>query len=483
MRRSIFHYRPQDGYFGDTVPFFWQGQYHLFYLKGQSDPWRRVKYTPYCHLVSIDLVHWQELPIALELGSIDEIDMSLGTGTIIEKDGTFNLLYCGRVFQGDRSSGNPHWEKSAIETVCLATSKDLITWVKDSRNPILVPDDRLYELSDFRDPFPFWNEEEKCYWMLIAGKQKGVPLPGTLALAVSLDLEHWELKPPFLAPNLTPMAPECPDLFQSGNFWYLYYSCDRHTVYRYAHQLSGPWLRPFSDPRDHWNIYAPKTLFDGKRRFLMGWIATKTNEQDNGSIEWGGDSLIPRQLEALPDGRLAESCPIEIIAACSENVPYQIQPCVGHWQIDDNHAVASRTDGLAYTKIKGIPDHFLLDMTLACNQIVSASCAAGVMFRASNDLQTHYALRLEFDRKRVVVERFPHSSETAFLVERPLTAELGQPVHIQLFVDGDILEGFINDEYALACRLYDFVDGDVGLFCEFSQTLYSNITIKALPMH
>ena len=52
-----FHYCPQDGYFGDPVPFFWKGEYHLLYLIGQFDPWRRVRYTPYRHLLSTDLIN------------------------------------------------------------------------------------------------------------------------------------------------------------------------------------------------------------------------------------------------------------------------------------------------------------------------------------------------------------------------------------------------------------------------------------------
>lgn len=27
-------YRPDDGVAGDFIPFFWEGDYHLFYIKG-----------------------------------------------------------------------------------------------------------------------------------------------------------------------------------------------------------------------------------------------------------------------------------------------------------------------------------------------------------------------------------------------------------------------------------------------------------------
>ena len=55
ITHSKLHFRPAGGYFGDTVPFFWEGTYHLSYLKRQVDPRRRVRYTPYCHVVSLNI--------------------------------------------------------------------------------------------------------------------------------------------------------------------------------------------------------------------------------------------------------------------------------------------------------------------------------------------------------------------------------------------------------------------------------------------
>ncbi|MCY2930951.1 MAG: GH32 C-terminal domain-containing protein [Planctomycetota bacterium] len=192
---SKLHYRPADGYFGDPVPFFWKGTWHVIYLKGQLDEWRRVRYTPYHHLVSRDLVNWEELPVALPIGGVEDIDMSLGR---------FYLLYCGRVFAGDRSTGS-RWEGAQKEVTCLATSDDLVHWTKRG-NPVLVPENSPYTVSDFRDPYPFWNEEDGQYWMVVATQTKdpAVPFRGALTLAKSKDLVRWEFAPkPFWAPNTT----------------------------------------------------------------------------------------------------------------------------------------------------------------------------------------------------------------------------------------------------------------------------------------
>ena len=54
-----------DGEVGDPIPFFWKGQYHLFYLRPRGPLGDRY---PWSHAVSKDLVKWEELPDALALG-------------------------------------------------------------------------------------------------------------------------------------------------------------------------------------------------------------------------------------------------------------------------------------------------------------------------------------------------------------------------------------------------------------------------------
>ena len=41
-----------------------------------------------------------------------------------------------------------------------------------------IPEDTFYapegfSTDDFRDPFVMWNEEEKCYWMILGAKENG----------------------------------------------------------------------------------------------------------------------------------------------------------------------------------------------------------------------------------------------------------------------------------------------------------------------
>ena len=69
---SIF-YRPADGFVGDVIPFYWQGLFHAFYLKAALPPARvGAEGTPIAHLVSADLAHWEEWPLAVRPGAPGE---------------------------------------------------------------------------------------------------------------------------------------------------------------------------------------------------------------------------------------------------------------------------------------------------------------------------------------------------------------------------------------------------------------------------
>lgn len=182
-----------DGFVGDPIPFHWRGEYHLFYLKRRPE-FRGVERLIWAHAVSTDLMHWQELPHAIEMGDGDDPDAEgCWTGSVIECNGTFHIFYTG---------WNPRLRYR--QTICHAVSSDLIHWEKDERNPIIVPDERWYAVTDWRDPFVFWNEEQGNWWMIITARERDEVMPrnGCIALATSDDLQSWKVQPPLWSPNL-----------------------------------------------------------------------------------------------------------------------------------------------------------------------------------------------------------------------------------------------------------------------------------------
>ncbi|MEM2905476.1 MAG: hypothetical protein QW057_01205 [Candidatus Bathyarchaeia archaeon] len=462
------HFKPPDGHVGDVIPFYWRGEYHAFYLK------RRVgKGTPYAHAVSRDLVHWRELPIAVEVGPPAAPDSGdCWTGSLVERNGVFHLFYTGH---NDGKGGYPQ------QTTCHATSRDLVTWEKDPRNPVMVADPRWYERDDWRDPFVFWNEAEGCYWALITARLKEglTPRRGCIAVAKSPDLDSWMIHGPLWAPFLV-YAPECPDLFRLGPRWYLIFST-METRFRFADRVEGPWLTAKIDSVDDLRFYAAKTLSDGRRRFLLGWIPSQQGEKDEGNWEWGGHMSFPRELTAQPDGQLAVRCPREIEEAFPRLVvdPTKVpehKVLTGKWSATTGSIRGEAYEGMGLTVLQAVPDDYYLDVKVTLGPMAAS---AGFLLRMTDAFDAGYSLTLEPAKHRVGFRHWQSWGDPPPHVQRTVEIEPSQPVRCQVFAEETILEVFINEQVALSARMYNHRGGKLCLIVQNGEARFKGLRIAS----
>jgi beta-fructofuranosidase len=241
------YFKPEDGYAADVIPFYWKGDYHLFYLKDYRDAAGHGEGTPWFHLVTRDFVHFEDWGEALPRGPQGAQDLYVFTGSVIEHNGTFHIYYTG---------DNPHLPEQGKprEAVLHATSSDLRTWTKDAGWAMFAPSELGYEPDDWRDPFVLWNEEAGEFWMLLAARRNAGPKRhrGCTALATSPDLVRWTVREPLWAPDEY-YTNEVPDPYRIGQWWYLGFCTfsDRFvTHYRMSRNMKGPWLCPPDDAYD-----------------------------------------------------------------------------------------------------------------------------------------------------------------------------------------------------------------------------------------
>ena len=115
----LFGYKTQIDDVGDTMPFYYNGEWYIFLLATPADTWT-VPERAACtlgHIVSKDLVHWEELPDAFGPGPEGDPDVgAIWTGSIHDHNGKFHFFY----------TGYSHHAKFQ-QTICHATSDDMIT--------------------------------------------------------------------------------------------------------------------------------------------------------------------------------------------------------------------------------------------------------------------------------------------------------------------------------------------------------------------
>jgi len=465
----MIHYQPADGYVADVVPFYWEGVYHAFYLKR-----REGRGTCYGHVVSRDLVHWEALPDAIDVGEPGEPDHgNCFTGSVIEREGIFHLFYTGH------TENNP---PLPVETICHATSRDLIHWKKDPANPILRADERWYERDDWRDPLVFWNSDEERYWMLLTARLRTLRTPrrGCIALATSPDLSHWEVHPPLWAPGIA-YALECPDTFEAEGRRFLLFS-NVETRYRTFQSWKEPltYLPP-TDALDTPRFYAAKAFHADGRHLLAGWVSSNEGEHDKGRWEWGGTMGIVRELVPTSEGHLWVRVPKEVQQAfktpvLSLNGKLGLTPVVGKWVADPSSIQGIAVDGMALANIPHVP----ADYRLTASVVLDSGCCGGFLLRLSSTLDTGYQLLIDTARQQALVRSWEAWGDQPTVIERPLMIPEGRPLKVEAYLLGSILEVFFNDRVALTTRVYDHSEGGLGVFALNGSILIQDLEVATL---
>ncbi len=208
--------------------------YHIFYLQADrtlSDPELRHWNVSIGHAVSQDLHHWDVLPDALAPSTHDTSNgtpepwdsKTTWTGSVIRHEGAWYMFYTGA-----RQS-----EGGLVQRVGLATSQDLVTWIKHPRNPLITADPQWYELLDrtlwydqaWRDPWVMRHPETGAFHAFITARANHGPADGrgVIAHATSPNLLDWTVQPPLTAPGRFGWL-EVPQVVPIAGRWYLLFS-------------------------------------------------------------------------------------------------------------------------------------------------------------------------------------------------------------------------------------------------------------------
>ncbi len=387
------------------------------------------------------------------------------TGSVIEHNGVFHIYYTGW------NPNNPRGQ----EFMMHATSPDLIHWTKQPQD-ILAPDGTHYanaRYRDFRDPYLFRNPDTNDFMMFFcSGAHTGV--------ASSPDLVHWTQQPPIDSDYTGLGTPECPDTFQIGSTHYLITSPTKtnSTIARHADNLLGPYHDPVSREIDTPILYAAKRMYDGKRHVLTGWLRDLDGGTDTGSFLWGGTQSIPREITAGPNGQLFFH-PIPAALAAYKHPLWDLhkQPALtqtqGQWQY-----VGKMLEGAAGVKGAGGNEESRCqletppDYLLQCKVKLDKDSVFALGFREKEGANTGYRLTLRPNAQEAEI------SSSNFHYPRHILLDAAQPITIQAFVQGDIIECFVNNAFAFSCRAYNHRSGNLSLYLSGGKAQVQELSVK-----
>lgn len=476
---------------GDAIPLYHDGTYHIFSLtppKGTTVYPARLR-TSWSHTISDDLVHWQEVETALYPGEGSEPDAcGVWTGAALFAGGQYHIFYTGY---------NPHIHFE--QSICHATSADGLQWKKDPLNPIIVPDEALYEVVDWRDPYVFYNEDDRCYWMLISGRIKQGPPSrrGVIVLYRSQDLTTWAYYGPIYQPYHT-NCPECAEMYKLGDNWYLSYSRFSefvNTIYRVAKSPFGPWRTPKYDGIGGRRFYAAKSLQDKEdRRIYFAWAHDRAERSDTGEWYWGGVFCIPHEVRAGAEGNLDVKMPDEYLRAFDEPVGWQYKHMLGSAKVYGDKLInVDSVATMTYGFFEIAEPTFLFRCKIRPHEVCDHF---GILLKSDDQCAQHLLLCFDIGMQRVSLLNLPMGVDPFWeasctnigkpkdpgpdgvrVCEKPYPIKSNDVIDIKIVIDHDMIEIFVGERVAFTYRSYAEAAHDIGILVQDGVVEYYDIAV------
>jgi fructan beta-fructosidase len=264
---------------------YYDGEYHLFHQYALLD----MRGKHWAHLVSTDLVHWRELPIALypdHLGS-----MHSGSA-VVDAENTAGFQTGGEkvivaAFTGSKGLGGS--KKIQVQGIAYSNDRGR-TFIKYEGNPVIGSErGEVMQTDNNRDPKVFWHEPTGR-WVMALFERKG------LSIFTSPDLKEWTFE------SHEEGFHECPEMFElavdgdpNNTRWVMYGASGSYALGTFD---GKKFTRSVAENiRFHYGnrFYASQTFnnipADDGRRILVAWTATQLSFPVELTLRSTGDGL------------------------------------------------------------------------------------------------------------------------------------------------------------------------------------------------
>lgn len=430
--RQKFHIQPITGLLNDPNGFsFYNGEYHLFYQWFPLGPVHGLKY--WYHTKSKDLVHWENVGIAIEPKDFFDSHGAY-SGSAIENDGKLYLMYTG-------NTRDENWERHPYQCLAVMGQDGIVSKLE---NPVISEIPNGYT-GHFRDP-KVWRTGETFHSVIGGQRMDGT---GCTLIYRSYNLMEWEFAGE-LETSLKDFGYmwECPDYFELQDRGVFIFSPqglepqgDKYqNIYQSGYLIGEKWTKEnkflhnsFEELDRGFDFYAPQTMEDPHgRRILVGWMGLPEIDYPTDKHGWAHCLTIPRELIINGD-KLLQRPVKELKLLRGEKREIQA--------ILDNELL--------------VPDNFHGETyELIVDFIESNSEEFGIELRVGETEKT--TIKYDAKTKKIILDR-TKSGEPAgvqYGTVRRCDFDSGS-ISLRIFVDVSSIEVFVNDgEEVFTARIF-----------------------------
>jgi len=459
------------GWVGDVMPYFDEGKFHLFFLHDATVKPEGKGFHAIHKFETGNLVDYSYKGEMIPFGEIDEPDFAIGTGSVIKHEEQYYFYFTGHNGSPSFTSNHPR------ESILCASSSDLDNWEKLPDFKMTAP--QGYFDYEFRDPHVFYNEESQNYWMLQSTQYED-SRDAVILRYTSEDpsKEQWKEEAPLYVSSEKEdyLMMECADIFKMGNYWYLFFSenwNEKATHYRIANSPNGPWIKPENDMLDGEFFYAAKTASDGNKRYLFGWTARRSPENDSGNKQWAGN-LVVHELLQKEDGTLGVKPPKAVSDLFAYELPLLSTSKIGEVLMTGNNFHLSAAGNYTSSVFEDLEGSRKITSQLSFEKNQGE---VGFFFGGETDMEGAY--RIVFLPEENKVKAFNGNNNIA-ITEVSLNLTEGNTYEIEIICSNDICVVYINGERALSNRIYRLQKNHWGVFSHDNEAYFTDLKLNGI---
>ncbi len=304
LYRPQFHFSPPLNWTNDPNGLvFFRGEYHMFYqYNPYGDLWGHMSWG---HAVSRDLLHWQNLPVAIPeyAGPNSDSTMVFSGTVVVDSTNSSGLCGTGACLVATYTSNVYSNGLDKAQHQSLASSVDNgRTWQRYSSNPVLD-----IGRTAFRDPKIFRTSDTSKWTMELV-----IPEQHKVQFYQSSNLINWSLSGEFGPAGDTMKIWECPDIYRlpiegsDSSKWVLSLSGSHPSgpgfvgMQYFIGRFDGKTFVP--DHKSPLYVDYGKDFYAGiafnnlSRPVMVGWVSNWTYAKFTPTTPWRGAMSFPRQL-------------------------------------------------------------------------------------------------------------------------------------------------------------------------------------------